>query len=262
MFPEVGSTIVPPGFSRPSRSAASIIATATAVLDAAARIRRLELGDERALHTLGAAHARQTDERGSADEVEDRVGRVDRRQRVGHDSTLPRSRGHLRRRTDEAPRRIAMVQRHEYSIELNAPPDDVWEVFWYRAPDRPQPQGREDPHRDPPSRRRRDGNGLVRHCYFPVPKWLLSRRRRPVVGMAHRGEAVRVVALRRGRQAVVVAGDGLDAARPTSATAAPGSRSSRSTRRSTRSCACCSRSACTTACRATTTRSSPRSKAA
>ena len=67
-----------------------------------------------------------------------------------------------------------MVQRHEYSIELNAPPADVWEVFWYRAPDRPQPK-------DVKTRIEilhpgdEVGEGLVRHCYFPVPTWLLSR---------------------------------------------------------------------------------------
>jgi len=32
------------------------------------------------------------------------------------------------------------MQRHEFSIELSAPPEDVWEVFWYRGPDRPQPK--------------------------------------------------------------------------------------------------------------------------
>ena len=67
-----------------------------------------------------------------------------------------------------------MVQRHEYSIELNAPPEEVWEVFWYRAPDRPQPKDVKTrieilhPGDDA-------GNGLVRHCYFPVPRWLMSR---------------------------------------------------------------------------------------
>lgn len=63
------------------------------------------------------------------------------------------------------------MQRHEYAIELNAPPADVWEVFWYRGPDRPQPRD---------GRTRIDilhpgdevGNGLVRHCRFPVPRWL------------------------------------------------------------------------------------------
>jgi hypothetical protein len=67
-----------------------------------------------------------------------------------------------------------MVQRHEFSVELNAPPEEVWDVFWYRAPDRPQPK-------DVKTRIEilhpgdEVGNGLVRHCYFPVPVWLLSR---------------------------------------------------------------------------------------
>jgi len=66
------------------------------------------------------------------------------------------------------------VQRHEFSFELDAPPDLVWEVFWYRGPDRPQPK-------DVKTRIEilhpgdAIGNGLVRHCYFPVPKWLGSK---------------------------------------------------------------------------------------
>jgi hypothetical protein len=65
------------------------------------------------------------------------------------------------------------MQRHKFSVELDAPPEAVWEVFWYRGPDRPQPRDvktRIDilhPGDD-------DGNGLVRHCTFPVPRWLLS----------------------------------------------------------------------------------------
>ena len=63
------------------------------------------------------------------------------------------------------------MQRHEFSVEVNAPPPEVWEVFWYRAPDRPQAKiGRIDilhPGDEV-------GEGLVRHCEFPVPKWLLS----------------------------------------------------------------------------------------
>jgi len=66
------------------------------------------------------------------------------------------------------------VQRHEFSFELDAPPDEVWNVFWYRGPDRPQPKDVKTrieilhPGDD-------IGNGLVRHCYFPVPWWLGSR---------------------------------------------------------------------------------------
>jgi Polyketide cyclase / dehydrase and lipid transport len=63
------------------------------------------------------------------------------------------------------------MQRHEFSVDVNAPPEEVWEVFWYRGPDRPQAKiGRIDilhPGDEV-------GEGLVRHCEFPVPKWLFS----------------------------------------------------------------------------------------
>jgi hypothetical protein len=65
------------------------------------------------------------------------------------------------------------VQHHEFSVDVDAAPPDVWEVFWYRAPDRPQP-------RDVRTRIEilhpgdEIGEGLVRHCTFPVPRWLLS----------------------------------------------------------------------------------------
>ena len=65
------------------------------------------------------------------------------------------------------------MQHHEFSVDLDAPLPDVWEVFWYRGADRPQP-------RDVKTRIEilhpgdEIGNGLVRHCYFPVPRWLLS----------------------------------------------------------------------------------------
>ena len=65
------------------------------------------------------------------------------------------------------------MQRHDFSVDLDAPLTDVWEVFWYREPDRPQP-------RDVKTRIEilhpgdEVGNGLVRHCYFPVPKYLMS----------------------------------------------------------------------------------------
>jgi hypothetical protein len=65
------------------------------------------------------------------------------------------------------------VQHHEFSVNIDAALPDVWEVFWYRGPDRPQPRD---------VRTRIDilhpgdetGEGLVRHCTFPVPRWLLS----------------------------------------------------------------------------------------
>ena len=63
------------------------------------------------------------------------------------------------------------MQRHEFSVVLDAPPHAVWEVFWYRGSDRPQAKiGRIDILHPGDE----IGNGLVRHCTFPVPKWLLS----------------------------------------------------------------------------------------
>jgi hypothetical protein len=63
------------------------------------------------------------------------------------------------------------MQRHEFSVDVNAPPEEVWEVFWYRGPDRPQAKiGRIDILHPGDA----VGEGLVRHCEFPVPKWLFS----------------------------------------------------------------------------------------
>jgi hypothetical protein len=63
------------------------------------------------------------------------------------------------------------VQRHAFSVDVNAPPEEVWEVFWYRGADRPQAKiGRIDILHPGDA----VGEGLVRHCEFPVPKWLLS----------------------------------------------------------------------------------------
>jgi hypothetical protein len=63
------------------------------------------------------------------------------------------------------------VQRHEYSVDIDASPEDVWEVFWYRGDDRPQHKlGRIEilHHGD------EVGEGKIRTCWFRVPKWLLS----------------------------------------------------------------------------------------
>ena len=63
------------------------------------------------------------------------------------------------------------MQRHEFSVDVNAPPEEVWEVFWYRGADRPQAKiGRIDILHPGDA----VGEGLVRHCEFPVPKWLFS----------------------------------------------------------------------------------------
>jgi hypothetical protein len=63
------------------------------------------------------------------------------------------------------------VQFHEFSVEVDGAPKEVWEVFWFRG-DRRRSKGDVTieilhPGDD-------IGEGLVRHCTFPVPKFLLS----------------------------------------------------------------------------------------
>jgi len=82
------------------------------------------------------------------------------------------------------------VQVHELSVVIDAPREEVWELFWYRGPDRPRPPAPErarGPRRlvswlagPVPTRIEilhpgdEVGEGLVRHCTFPVPRWLLT----------------------------------------------------------------------------------------
>jgi hypothetical protein len=63
------------------------------------------------------------------------------------------------------------VQDHTYSVEVDGSPEEVWSLFWA------QRSGTRS-HGDvtieilhPGDER---GEGLVRHCGFPVPWWLLS----------------------------------------------------------------------------------------
>ena len=63
------------------------------------------------------------------------------------------------------------MQHHSYSVDLDAPVQEVWDLFWYRGQDRPQAKiGRIDILHPGDEH----GEGLVRHCTFPVPKILLS----------------------------------------------------------------------------------------
>jgi hypothetical protein len=61
------------------------------------------------------------------------------------------------------------MQVHHYDVTVDAPPADVWEVFWYWGPDRPQPKLATIERILPDDG---TGKGLVRHCTFRVPKWL------------------------------------------------------------------------------------------
>src|SRR3954465_7946587 len=63
------------------------------------------------------------------------------------------------------------MQEHSYSVDLDAPREEVWDLFWYRAPDRPQSKIGSIEILHPGDA---IGEGLVRHCTFPVPKILGS----------------------------------------------------------------------------------------
>ena len=63
------------------------------------------------------------------------------------------------------------MQEHNFSVVLNAPLQEVWDMFWYREPDRPQGTLAQIHILHPGDEH---GNGLVRHCTFRVPRWLLS----------------------------------------------------------------------------------------
>jgi len=64
------------------------------------------------------------------------------------------------------------MQEHRCSVELAAPPEEVWEIFWYRGADRPQPPPGSGTRIDILHPGDETGDGLVRHCTFPVPKIL------------------------------------------------------------------------------------------
>ena len=63
------------------------------------------------------------------------------------------------------------MQEHHHSVDVEARPEELWRLFWYRGP-RPQTNGPVQieilhPGDDV-------GEGLVRHCTFRVPRYLLS----------------------------------------------------------------------------------------
>ena len=62
--------------------------------------------------------------------------------------------------------------RVERDIPIDASPEDIWEVFWYHGPDKPMTPGVTIEILHPGDD---IGNGLVRHCHFPVPKFLGTR---------------------------------------------------------------------------------------
>jgi hypothetical protein len=63
------------------------------------------------------------------------------------------------------------MQDHRYSFEVEGTPQEIWQVFWAR-------KSRLIEHGDVRIEILHPGdsvgNGLVRHCHFPVPRYLLS----------------------------------------------------------------------------------------
>ena len=63
------------------------------------------------------------------------------------------------------------MQEHNYHVDIDAPVDELWQLFWARIPHTETGDVTIDilhPGDDV-------GNGLVRHCTFRVPRYLLSR---------------------------------------------------------------------------------------
>jgi hypothetical protein len=67
------------------------------------------------------------------------------------------------------------MQEHAYSIDIEATPAELWSIFWYRGP-RPKQSGGSGPPVTIEILHPGDavGEGLVRHCTFRVPRYLLS----------------------------------------------------------------------------------------
>jgi len=62
------------------------------------------------------------------------------------------------------------VQEHQYFVDIDATPDELWALFWFRAP-RSQSGDVTIEILHPGDA---VGEGLVRHCTFRVPRYLLS----------------------------------------------------------------------------------------
>ncbi len=63
------------------------------------------------------------------------------------------------------------MQDHSYAIEVDGTPDEVWKIFWSH---RKGTMTHGDVTIEILHPGDAEGEGLVRHCTFPVPRWLLS----------------------------------------------------------------------------------------
>jgi hypothetical protein len=63
------------------------------------------------------------------------------------------------------------VQEHHYAVEVEGTPEEVWSLFWYRGPRPATSSGVQIEILHPGDE---TGEGLIRHCTFRVPRYLLS----------------------------------------------------------------------------------------
>jgi len=63
------------------------------------------------------------------------------------------------------------MQEHRYAVVVEGTPPEVWQLFWYRGPRRPSSSGVSIDILHPGDE---VGEGLIRHCTFRVPRYLLS----------------------------------------------------------------------------------------
>ena len=63
------------------------------------------------------------------------------------------------------------MQKHDYSVVVDGTPEEVWSLFWYRGPRRPTSSGVSIEILHPGDE---IGEGLIRHCSFRVPRYLLT----------------------------------------------------------------------------------------
>jgi hypothetical protein len=64
------------------------------------------------------------------------------------------------------------VQDHRYSFEVDAPPEELWQLFWNKRKGQVLEHG--DVRIEILHAGDETGEGLIRHCRFPVPRYLLS----------------------------------------------------------------------------------------
>ena len=216
MLPDVGSTIVPPGCRSPSRSAASIIAIAGRSFTEPPGLNSSTLAIRS--HCELGADATQPHHRRVADEVEQSC----RPPPLGHGSgaslargcrlascrntTTPSKSTPRRKRSGKSSGTTAPTSRRSpgVTIEILHPGDEV---------------------------------GQRTRASLPLPRAQvpgMSGGVGPIVGVGHRGEAVRVVEVRRDRQAAVVEGRGVHEPHTGRPRPRPASTSSSATGRSTR----------------------------